>query len=151
MAGRAKILGSSLQPVTARSSSALAVIVDDDLGFVMWLGEIFAELECKAMPALNCRQALALAKRWALPITAVVLNPDLPGAARMVKTLLAANPEVHVVLIRDSTLSGRVPPDPKGIQAQSILARPSPGEPISRAEWLAKVRESLFLPPRKMT
>jgi hypothetical protein len=112
----------------------------------MWLGEIFAELECEAVPALNCRRALALAKRWALPVTTVVLNPELPGAARMVKKLVAANQNVHVVLIRDSAVGGRIPADPKGIQARSTLERPSPGEPISRAEWLAKVRESLLLP-----
>jgi hypothetical protein len=136
--------------VTASSGPALALIIDHDLGFLMWLGEVFTELGCQAVPALHCRQALALATQLELPITTVVVNPELPGAARMVKALVAANPGVRVVLIRNSAADtngdsrpGRVTLDPNGIKARSTLERPSPSEPISRPEWLAKIRKML--------
>jgi hypothetical protein len=140
--------------VTDSACSALALIVDHDLGFVMWLGEVFAELGCQAVPALHCRQALVLAKDLTRPITTLVMNPDLPGAARAVKALLAANPAMRVVLIRSSAANpdtnggngGTRNPavaSPKAIPARSILEKPAPWETISRPEWVAKVRTLL--------
>jgi hypothetical protein len=138
--------------VTAPSGSAPALIVDHDLGFVMWLGEIFTELGCEAVPALHCRQALALTKRFDLPVAILVVNPDLRGAERMIKELVAAHPSVRLVLIRNAAaapVSG-VPGSglqavPSVIQARFTLERPSPGETISRPEWVAKVRRLLSL------
>ena len=113
----------------------------------MWLGELFSELGCQAVPALHCRQALALARRLNLPITILAVSPELRGARRTVKLLVAANPGVRVVLIRDSAdqWSG-IQPHPGGIQAPFTLERPSPAEPISRPECVAKVRKILSLP-----
>ncbi len=141
-----------LQHVTAGSCSALALIVDHDLGFLMWLGEVFVEAGCQAVPALHCRQALSLAKRLKPPITTLVLNPELPGAARALKLLLAANPGMQVVFIRPSTAEpgegGMHYRGPDGIHffgtpVRSSLARPSSWEPISRARWVAKIRRML--------
>jgi hypothetical protein len=118
----------------------------------MWLGEVFAELGHQAAPALHCRQALAIARRFEMPITTLVLNPELPGAARVVKLLTGTNPGVRVVLIRDAAAhpgpalaKGRVRANPDGIPAHCILERPAPWETISRPEWLAKVREMIKL------
>jgi hypothetical protein len=140
------------QHVTAGSCSTLALIVDNDLGFLMWLGEVFAEAGCQAVPALHCRQALTLAKRVNSPITTLVLNPELPGAARTVKLLLAANPAMQIVFIRPSTAD----PEPgdvnyrrlakiqsSGIPVRFWLERPSALEPISRLQWVAKIRKIL--------
>jgi hypothetical protein len=126
--------------VTAPPSSDFALIVDNDLGFLMWLGELLSELGCQAVPALHCRQALHLSKRFELPITILLLDPELPGAARMVKLLTTANPGVRVALIRNSNLD-RV--DSTSIRSCCTVERPSPGEPISRPEWLAKIRNVL--------
>jgi hypothetical protein len=124
--------------VTDSSGFPLVLIVDDDLGFVMWLGEVFNELGCQPVPALHCREALELAEHLKLPITSVVINPGLPGAAPMLQALLVANPGLWVVLIRNPAVQAL------DIQARAILDRPSPWEPISRSEWLAKVRRVLF-------
>jgi hypothetical protein len=137
--------------VTAKSGCALVLIIDQDLGFLMWLGELFTELGCQTVPALHCRHALELAQRLELPISTLVVNPDLPGAAKTIKTLVASNPDARVVLIRDAGAA------PKSIAAgapgqgnaptivpQMILERPTPGEPISRPAWLARVRKVLL-------
>jgi hypothetical protein len=125
--------------VTASSGSRTVLIADNDLGFVLWLGEVFSELGCQAVPALHSRQALTLAKRLNLRIEALIVNPDLPGAARMVKALTAANPGVSVVFIGNSAAQTST----GGSQAGARLQRPAPWEPISRAEWVVKVRKVL--------
>jgi hypothetical protein len=132
--------------VTDRASCAVALIIDQDLGFLMWLGELFTELGYQSVPALRCREALALATRLKLPITTVVINPELRGARRLVKILLAANPDVRVVLIVDSAgHQSFTPPSPDSIQSRFTLERPAPWEPISRWEWMAKVRKTLSM------
>jgi hypothetical protein len=152
--------------VTASSDSTVVLIVDDDVAFLIWLGELFAELRCQAVPALHCRQALALATRFQLPVGTLVVNPKLRGAARMVQLLVAENPGARVVLICDSALhhkgthpvdseprnsseprNGNQPrngsPDRRGIRARLTLQRPLPGEQISHAEWIARIRKTL--------
>ena len=137
--------------MTAHSCSALALIIDHDLGFVMWLGEIFTELGCEAVPALHCRQALALTKRFNLPVAILVVNPELRGAERMIKDLVAEHPGVRLVLIRSAPTPLTGAPGsglqavPSVIQSRFSLERPSPAEPISRPEWVAKVRRLLSL------
>jgi len=126
--------------VNARPGSAVALIVDHDLGFVMWLGQIFTELGYQAVPALHCRQALALTERFDLPIAILLVDPQLRGADRMIHMLVAANPDVRLVLIRDAAA------DQIDIAARQTLERPSPGEAISRPDWVAKIRKLLSLP-----
>jgi len=41
-------------------------IVDDDLGFVWWLGDIFSEVGCRALPALSCKDAVALMNEFGI-------------------------------------------------------------------------------------
>ncbi len=126
--------------MTASSGAPLVLIVDHDVAFIMWLGEVFTELGFQAVPALHSRQALSLVKRLDLPITILIVNPDLPGAAWMVNTLMASHPITRVVSIKDFG----VPPVPGEIQPNYTLERPSPWETISRSEWLAKVRKILM-------
>jgi CheY-like chemotaxis protein len=130
--------------VIARSST-LVLIVDHDLGFLMWLGELFAELGYSSVPALQGRQALALARRLKLPVTILIVNPKLRGAGRMVQVLAAANPELRLIIIRDSAPGAPNQTDLAGLRVQGSLERPLPWETISRQEWLAKIRKVLFL------
>jgi hypothetical protein len=117
----------------------------------MWLGELFTELGCQTVPALHCRHALDLAQRLELPISTLVVNPDLPGAVKTIKTLLASSPDARVVLIRDAGAAPKSTGPKAASQAkaptivpQFILERPAPGEPISRQAWLARVRKVLL-------
>ena len=138
----------NLQLVTASSGSSLALIVDHDLGFLMWLGDVFSEAGYQAVPALHCRQALALARRLDLPVTALVVNPELPGAGRIVATLAEVNPRLRVIHICNSAAhpdrgNGNGRTKPNGIHARFTLRRPSPSEPVSRREWVENVRRVL--------
>src|SRR5258708_6666649 len=62
------------------------LIVDDDLGFVCWLGEIVTEAGYQAVPALDSLQAAALVNELNLQIDLVVMNPGLPGVSQMIET-----------------------------------------------------------------
>jgi DNA-binding NtrC family response regulator len=127
--------------VNAGTGSPTALIVDDDLGFLLWLGEMLTESGYQAVPALQCRQALTLVKRLALRIDLLVLNPELRGAARAMNMLAGEHPRLRVVLIRDSST-----PCPGLDSNHATLVRPSACEPISRPQWITKIRKVLLRP-----
>lgn len=113
-------------------------IVDDDLGFVWWLGEIFTEAGCRALPALSCDQAVSLMKKLDVGIDLLVLNPQLPGVIRMLQMLRGAHANFKVVAI------GKISPVlATAIHPQASLERPSSSDSISRPEWIKKVRKLL--------
>jgi hypothetical protein len=125
--------------VSKFSVGPTALIVDDDLGFVWWLGERFHEAGYQPAPALNPRQAGFLVKELNLKITVVVVNPGLPGARKLIKTLSHSNsPPLKIILIRDPIASTNVL-----IRAHATLERPSGLEAASRPEWLRELRRIL--------
>jgi DNA-binding NtrC family response regulator len=127
--------------VNAGTGFPIALIVDDDIGYLLWLGEMFAESGYQTIPALHCRQAVELARKLALRVDVLVLNPKLRGAARAVKVLETEHPRLRVVLIRDPSAPG-----PALDSKYATLERPSAWEPISRPQWATKIRKILLRP-----
>jgi DNA-binding NtrC family response regulator len=124
--------------VTQPPAPTTVWIVDDDLGFVWWLGEIFTEAGCRALPALSCEQAVSLMKKLDVGIDLLVLNPQLPGVVKMLQALRDAHPNFKVVAI------GKISPAlATAIHPQANLERPNSSDSISRLEWLTKVRKLL--------
>jgi DNA-binding NtrC family response regulator len=117
------------------ASVPTVLILDDDLGFVWWLGEIFRELGYNAVPALSSSQALSMIKAWDLRVDLAVLNPDLPGISPMIKAIERAHLAPKIVMIGEPTRGamGR-------LAIHGTLERPSGQEPTSRQEWLTKIK-----------
>ena len=110
-------------------------IVDGDLGFVCWLGDIFREVGCRALPALSCKDAVALMKQLGIEPDLIVLNPNLPGVAGMLQGRIQANRHFKIVTIGP-------PPEALAVslQAHAMLERPFGGESISRPEWVERLQ-----------
>lgn len=112
------------------------LIVDSDVGFLWWLGELFAEAGYHAVPALNCSQGLAAVKKFHIPIDLLVVNPALTGVGRLVTSLEHPGRDLRIVLIREGPIGLKYP----GFRYDATLTRPSGWEPISRTDWLRKLR-----------
>lgn len=121
------------------SGTHTLLIVDSDVGFLWWLGEIFTEAGHYAVPALNCMQALAAVKKYHLQVDFLLVNPSLTGVARLVTSLQAGGRDFKIVLIREGMLGLEYP----GFRYDANLTRPNGWEQVSRAEWLQKVRALL--------
>jgi len=117
-------------------SRPIVLIVDDDLGFVCWLGDILAEAGYQALPASDSRQAAALVKNLHLQVDVVVVNPGLPGVSEMIQTL--HRPSLKIVTIRNPAAEVM-----GALQDHATLERPPGRGPISRQEWLSRVRRVL--------
>ena len=110
------------------------LIVDEDLGFLGWLGDLFSEAGYRALPALNCRQALSLIKRFKLDVDVVAVNDELPGVTGMIGMLKRAHRPLKIVAIRNHAGER-----PGAIPVHATIERPSGWEPISRSVWLQKI------------
>jgi hypothetical protein len=77
-------------------------------------------------------------KRLDLGADLIVVNPHLPGVSAMLETLSHANRRLKVVTIQNPS-----EPQVTAVKSQATLERPSGSDPISRPEWLKKVRKLL--------
>jgi hypothetical protein len=110
------------------------LIVDEDLGFVGWLGELFSEAGYQALPALNCRAAVSLIKQFKLDVDVIAIDARLPGARGIIELLKHAHRPLKIVAILDP--GGEWPAD---IPRHATLDRPSGWEPVSRPDWMKKI------------
>jgi len=112
-----------------------ALIVDDDVGLMFWVVELFAKAGWNFVPALNCRQAVALAVMWDSHIDLIVVNPALKGIPEMVETLSRVH-RPKVVVIRKPDVEPDIPID-------ATIDRPDVRTSFSRAAWAERVRKIL--------
>jgi DNA-binding NarL/FixJ family response regulator len=117
-------------------SPPIVFILDRDLGFVFWLGEIFSEAGCQTVPTMNSEQALSIIRELKLQVDIVVADLGLAGVSAMIQAMSDGR-SLKIVAIRGDDDPGYA------IQAHATLERPSASSQISREEWLARVRELL--------
>jgi len=114
------------------------LIVDEDIGFLWWLGELFNDSGYRSIPALSCTEALERLDMLTEAVDLLVVNPSLPGVAVLLETLTRIRMP-KIVLILDAGGSDPIP----GISADATLERPSGRPPVSYAEWRQKVQKIL--------
>ena len=71
--------------VTKPSRIPVVLIVDEDLGFVWWLGQIFSQAGCQVVPTLNAGQMVSLTQDLNLKVDLIVVNPELSGVPEMIQ------------------------------------------------------------------
>lgn len=113
-------------------------IVDDDLGFVWWLGELFTAAGCRALPALSCDQAISLKKTLNVGIDLLVVNLHLRGVGEMLRVFTRVHPRLKIVAIGPPTEAIETK-----IRPWTSIERPAAAQSVSRADWLKRVRKLL--------
>jgi DNA-binding NtrC family response regulator len=113
------------------------LIVDTDLGFIFWLGELFNEIGCNVVPALDCAQAVSILNDLTLKIDMVVVSYRLTGVPQMIDALRTSGRVLRIVAISEGAEAG------DAVKADAILTRPSAWQQVSREEWLEQVRKLL--------
>ena len=114
------------------------LIVDEDVGFLWWLGELFNDLGYRSLPALSSPQAISLLSASFKSIDLLIIDPRLTGASHLIQ-VLSETRAVKVVLIQ-----GPEPYEIRGIQAAASVERPFGRATVSRAEWRQKLQRLLL-------
>jgi CheY-like chemotaxis protein len=74
------------------------LLVDSDLGFVLWLGRTLAEVGYEVLPAKSVPDALTLIAELQPTVALLILRDSLPGAADLIAILRYAWKDLKVIL-----------------------------------------------------
>lgn len=111
---------------------AIVLIIDDELGFVAWLGVTLAANGYATLPATSLPAAKQLLDELDAIPDLVVMNLELAGAMEQIEALREANLALKVIAIEDTT------PPTRPIEVDGMHSR-------SEADWLMTVERVLDL------
>jgi DNA-binding NarL/FixJ family response regulator len=114
------------------------LIIDDDLGFVFWLGPVLAHAGYEVLPAKGFSDASTLLSELNAKIDLLIVNPSLPGVADFVSALRRSRPNAKILFALDND-------QPAGpIQNADIIARKLLQQDAAAATlWLRVVEQAL--------
>lgn len=115
------------------------LILDPDLGFLVWLGQALAVGGYLGVPAPSVPEAIALIGKLDLMIDLLVLDPTLPGSGEFARSLRAAQGRLRVIAVIASMedLKTAFP----GVDA--VRFRPILANDLEASKWLNTVRRLL--------
>ena len=109
------------------------LIVDDNVGFLFWLGEVLAGANYQPWPASSSADAGKILKSRRLArLDLLVVNPSLRGVSSFIARLRRTRPTLKVLAVdplNDKQLRG----------VNAWHARPNRADVSARQEWLREV------------
>ena len=109
------------------------LIVDDNVGFLFWLGEVLANANYQPWPACSAADASKMLRTKRLAqLDLLVVNPSLRGATPLIARLRRTRPTLKVLAV-DPLNDKQV----RGVNAWH--ARPNRADVSARQEWLREV------------
>jgi CheY-like chemotaxis protein len=112
------------------------LIVDNDLGFVYWLGCTLSAAGYLALPAFKCEDATDLVNRLNIGVDLLVVDTSMPGATELVEALEGAHHQFKVIAVKGY----RREPDPIFQRADACQDRGPCADDDLEAAWLDTVR-----------
>jgi CheY-like chemotaxis protein len=109
------------------------LIVDDNVGFLFWLGEVLAGSNYQPWPACSAADASKMLRSKHLAqLDLLVVNPSLRGATAFIARLRRNRPTLKVLAV-DPLNEKQV----RGVNAWH--ARPNRADVTARQQWLREV------------
>jgi ActR/RegA family two-component response regulator len=91
-----------MTPSPEHTHAETILIIDNDLGFLLWLGLSLASRDYLTIPATSCQNALRLVDELQPPtIDLVMINSALPGASGLISVLGSRRGSLKVMSIED--------------------------------------------------
>lgn len=113
------------------------LIVDEDLGFVFWLGHLLNDAGYQVWPARNGEDAAALMEELGAELDLLIINPNLRGAAGFLETQRNNRYFRTIALERREEWVRPL----AGIDL--ALAKPPHPDELSGLEWITAIRNLL--------
>jgi DNA-binding response OmpR family regulator len=118
-----------MPPVTEMKT---VLVVDHDLGFVFWLGQLLDRVGNEAIPAKSVPDAFSLLSTFKPSVDVLVVNPSLPSAADLVAALRHSQEHLSVIGLLESPEA----PSDRLWGFDSVCQRPVMVDEITQFEWL---------------
>jgi hypothetical protein len=133
--------------VTGSLRNHTALIVEEDVGFLLWLGQLLTEAGYRTIPASDSRQAAAFVHEIGVPIHLAVVNFNLKGASSMLRALGATHRDLRIIAIGHPGKE-----NPARVPASAILEKPRSSERVSHEDWQQRIHQAVTdAPPLDLT
>jgi DNA-binding NtrC family response regulator len=109
------------------------LIVENDLGFLFWLGAALVGGDYQPWPACGVSEAKALLDQIRIPIDLLIVDSSLPGVSKLITLLRRSQARLKVIAVGAEG----------GIELPGVNAwrqKPETGEESAKQEWLEAVR-----------
>jgi hypothetical protein len=116
----------------------VVLIVDEDLGFICWLGERLSRAGYQTLPALGTHQAALLLKQLEVAIDILIMDQQFLDVFDVIGTLSSGPRPVKIVPGRN--------PSPhllRATHADAVLERPSSADSFGRLAWFRMLIRAL--------
>ena len=120
------------------------LLVDSDLGFLLWLGQALHEAGFQAYPAESLSDAVALVGQFHLTLGVLILNCSSHGAESFLATLRGSQKYFKTICLDGD----KHPPCMRGVDR--VCRKPVEINEESKALWVQAVR-ALLLGNRKVS
>jgi DNA-binding response OmpR family regulator len=117
------------------------LIVDPDLGFLLWLGQVLADAGFSNLPALTIQEAKTLIGTLNLTVNLLIIDPTVAGANAFIRTMRR---ERHVGVIAVVTSMTELDAGIRGIDA--VRSKPTTADDLEASEWLRTIGHLLSNP-----
>lgn len=114
------------------------LILDNDLGFLFWLGDLLHGAGLQPVPALSVSQATELLGEFNLAIDLLVANLAVSGAGDLARNL---RHESHARIV--AALPPGAEPEQLPLDVDIALRKPAEFDEHARSEWLDTIRRVL--------
>jgi hypothetical protein len=113
------------------------LIVDRDLGFVLWLGHILNKSGSVALPATSIAEAAEMVSLLGVRVDVLIAAPGEEGVREFVEELRLASPDLQLVGV------GIEEHPPRAIPFPEAVWKPGPrrGDEAIRGEWVTLIGE----------
>lgn len=113
------------------------LIVDRDLGFVLWLGHILNVGGTAALPATNVADAAELVSQLNLRVDVLIASPAEQGFRELAAKLRVKSPDLHIVALGSEENPAWIETFPDAVWKD----KPRCGDESTRLEWVTLVDE----------
>ena len=114
------------------------LIVDRDLGFVLWLGHILNKSGSVALPATTIAEAAEMVSLLDVRIDVLITAPGGDGVREFVEDLRLTSPHLQLVGVGSEEDSPRAIPFPEAVWKR----RPQGGDEATAWEWVTLIRQT---------
>lgn len=129
--GKPDLSGSTTRIKRGGAVPHTVLLVDNDLGFVFWLGQTLDALGHSALPAKTVPDAALLVLQLDLKVDLLVINLSLVGATEFIAAMHRANAQVRVIGIVEDPMSAASIPG-----VSTTRSKPATIDSAAKSAWI---------------
>jgi CheY-like chemotaxis protein len=115
------------------------LIIDEDLGFLMYLGGVLCKAGYQAWPARDRREAQRLVEELGIDVD-LVIAPSGMHTRTLTDALRHHGKAPKLIATEEAVRTGR---SRRALSAAAVIWKPSPDEAIQEADWVEAIRAVL--------